>query len=327
MNNVTSDLKSFSQIKQMENKAQHVEPIYHMVTAQLINGEVEFPSDSAFREAVNVGFFRIPAPTEMNLKVGQIFAQNFTSDPKYTQFGVLDVVNGYLQSEQNQTVRFTLERDNWNKCHLDQKEVEGPDNYPSEIQKLGLQMHEIGIEVLKSILRKFEVPKELWFEATGGASEGEGSHFLLFNSYDPTNGSDKPHGVAPHKDWGHLTVLYATEEGLQAEIDGIWKSIFMEEGFLTINFGYPLEKLLPEVKASNHRVVTQTLQKRTSIVAFIDPRVGPFREHLKREDCGMVYDWDVKERKLVNGQSTVSFFTQLSDALYGVNQTGKALEE
>lgn len=302
-------------------------PIYHMVTANLVDGEVQFPSDAAFREAVNVGFFRIPAPKEMDLKVGELFAKTFTSDPKYNQFGVLDVVNGYLQSEQNQTVRFTLERDNWEKCHVNQKEVNGPGNYPIEVQQLGHHMHDVGVKVLRSILGKFNVPKEMWFDATGGASEGEGSHFLLFNSYDPKNGSDKAFGVAPHKDWGHLTVLYATDEGLQAEIDGIWRSIFVEEGFLTINFGYPLEKLLPEVRASNHRVVTQTSTKRTSIVAFIDPRVGPFRDCLKRNDFGMVYDWDANERKLVNGQSTISFFTELSNRLYGANQSGKPTEE
>jgi 2-oxoglutarate-Fe(II)-dependent oxygenase superfamily protein len=300
--------------------------IYRMVTATLKDGEVHFPSQEAFSEAISVGFFRIKAPEEMDLKAGRAFARTFAANPRYNQFGVLDVVNGYLQSEQNQTVRFTLERDNWNKCHVNQKEVDGPGNYPPEVQKLGHHMHDIGIKVLKSILRGFEIPEELWFEATGGSSHGEGSHFLLFNCYDPKNGAFKPHGVAPHKDWGHLTVLDATEPGLEAEINGSWKSIFVEDGYLTINFGYPLEKLLPGVKASNHRVVTQTGKMRTSTVAFIDPRVGPYRKHLGREDVGMVYDLDESKRKLVNGESTVSFFTRLSELLYGHNQSGKASE-
>jgi len=128
-----------------------------------------------------VGFFRIKAPSEINLKAGRAFAQTFTSTPKYNQFSVFDVVNGYLQSEQNQTVRFSLERDNdnWDKCHLGKNEAEGPSNYPIEIQELDHQMHEIGIKVLRSILKEFNIPKNLWFEATGGSSEGEGSHFLL----------------------------------------------------------------------------------------------------------------------------------------------------
>ncbi len=297
--------------------------IYKMVTATLENGEICFPSKDAFSEAISVGFFRVKAHAEMNLEIGRTFARTFTSTPKYNQFGVLNVVNGYLQSEQNQTVRFSLERDHWDKCHVNQKEIDGPSNYPVEIQKLGHQMYDIGIKVLKTILKEFKVPEELWFEATGGSSEGEGSYFLLFNCYDPKNGTSKAHGVAPHKDWGHITVLDATEEGLEGEIDGIWRSIYLEDGYLTINFGYPLEKLLPKVKASNHRVTTQMDKMRTSVVAFIDPRVGTYRNHLERQGVGMVYDWNEKLSKLENGETTTSFFTSLSHSLYGQNQSGK----
>ena len=296
--------------------------VYRMITATIEDEKVHFPSQEAFSEAIKVGFFRIKAPVEMDLKVGRTFAQTFTSVPKYAQFGVLDVVNGYLQSEQNQTIRFTLERDNWDKCHVNQKETKGLSNYPIEVQKLGHQMHEIGIKVLKSILEEFKIPKELWFEATGGSSEGEGSHFLLFNCYDPKNGISKVDGVAPHKDWGHITVLEATDKGLEAEIEGIWKSIYLEDGYLTINFGYPLEKLLPKVKASNHRVATQIDRMRTSIVAFIDPRVGPYRNPLEHLGVGMVYDWNENQGKLENGEATTSFFTRLSNLLYGKDQSG-----
>lgn len=296
--------------------------VYQMVTAILKNGEVCFLSDEGFKEAIEVGFFRIKAPKEMDLEAGRLFARTFTSNPRYTKFGVLDVVNGYLQSEQAQTVRFTLERDNWMKCHVDQKEVDGPSNYSLEIQKLGEQMHDIGVKVLQSILRQFKIPKELWFEATGGSACGEGSHFLLFNCYDPENGGSKPDGVGAHKDWGHITVLDATGPGLEAEIKGVWKSIYVEDGYLTINFGYPLEKLLPRVTASNHRVVTQTKTMRTSTVAFIDPRVGAYREGLGRKGEGVVYDWDENKQILVNGELTTSFFTRLSEKLYGENQSG-----
>lgn len=294
--------------------------VYHMVTATMVDEKVHFPSKEAFHEAISVGFFRIKAPEEMDLKAGRAFAKTFTSNPRYNQFGVLDVVNGYLQSEQNQTVRFSLERDYWDKCHVNGKEVEGPCNYPPEIQRLGHQMQAVGIKVLNSILKKFKVPNELWFEATGGSAFGEGSHFLLFNCYDPQNGAFKPHGVGPHKDWGHITVLDAAEDGLEAEIDGVWRSVHPEDGYLTINFGYPLEKLLPKVKASNHRVITQTDKMRTSIVAFIDPRIGSYRNHLGQEGEGMVYD--LEEGKLRNGQTTVSFFNHLSELLFGPYQSG-----
>jgi len=147
---------------------------------------------------------------------------------------------------------------------------------------------------------------------------------LLFNCYDPKDG-DKPYGVAEHKDWSHITVLDAIEPGLEAKIDGVWKEIHVEDGYLTINFGYPLEKLLPDVKASLHRVVTQTKEMRTSTVAFIDPRVGAFRKGIKSaKPEGYVYDWDSRTKQLINGVPTLAFFQELSDKLYGNNQSGKS---
>src|ERR1700730_15714837 len=105
-----------------------VVPVYHMITVPIINEELIFNSKDDFKEAMKVGFFRIKAPADIFLEVGRAFAKNFTSDPRYNQFGMLDVVNGYLQSEIAQSVRFSLERDNWNKCHIDKQEVEGPPN-------------------------------------------------------------------------------------------------------------------------------------------------------------------------------------------------------
>ncbi len=95
------------------------------------------------------------------------------------------------------------------------------------------------------------------------------------------------------------------------------KGPHMENGYLTINFGYPLEKLLPGVKASNHRVVAQKEKMRTSTVVFIDPRVGAFR---KSEKVGHVYDWDATKKTLINGEPTTAFFKTLSDRLYGAKQ-------
>lgn len=296
---------------------------YQMTTAQIIKNEVVFTSKSDFEEAMKVGFFRIKTPDNLNLEVGRTFAKTFTSQQRYNEFGVLDVVNGYLQSEINQSVRFSLERDNWDKCHINQIEVKGEPNYSSELQELGHKMNEIGVLVLRSILKQYGLPEDIWFKATGGSSEGEGSHFLLFNCYDPIL-SKRKDGVGPHKDWGHITVLDAVEPGLEALIDGIWRSIVMEEGYLTINFGYPLQKLLIGVNASEHRVVTQTEKMRTSTVAFIDPRIGPYRSGVQAEDTeGYVYDWDPIKKSLSNGEPTTSFFKRLSDQLYGADQTGK----
>ena len=99
-----------------------VPPLYHMTTAEMVDGEVKFASQEDFEEAMVAGFFRIKRPDDLDMSVGREFAKTFTADSRYNQFGALDVVNGYLTSEFAQTVRFTLERDNWGKCHIAGKE-------------------------------------------------------------------------------------------------------------------------------------------------------------------------------------------------------------
>ena len=290
-------------------------------------GELVFNSNEEFAEAMRVGFFRIKSPDDINLEAGRAFAKNFTSDPRYNQFGILDVVNGYLQSDVSQSVRFSLERDNWEKCHIGQQEVEGgPSNFPPEIQELAHKLNGVGIMILRSILKMYELPEDLWFEATAGSSHGEGSQFLVFNCYDPKVG-EKPYGVGPHKDWGHIGILDAIEPGLEAKIDGVWRSLYVEDGYLIVNFGYPLEKLLPGVTASEHRVIAQKEKIRTSLIAFLDPRVGAYRVGvISNETEGFVYDWDPVENKLINGEPTTAFFAKLSAQQYG-DQSGKKNNE
>jgi len=94
---------------------------YYMTTAKIENRELKFKSKDDFATAMADGFFRIKIPEDLNMKPGKIFAETFPSNTRYNLFGALDVVNGYFQSKQAQTVRFSLESDNWDKCHIDQK--------------------------------------------------------------------------------------------------------------------------------------------------------------------------------------------------------------
>lgn len=284
-----------------------------MVTARLEADEVVFENEQQFEEAMSVGFFRIKAPADLDLAVGRAFARSFTADLRYSSFGKIDEINGFLRSDKAQSVRFALERDYWN------RQVDGKAILPPEIQDLGNRMQEVGIKVLQSILRKFELPEALWFQATAGCSHNKGSHHLLFNCYDPKDGN-RPDGLGAHKDWGHITVLDAHQPGLQAKVNGQWQNLLTEDGYLTINFGEPLEKLLPKVKASEHRVITQTQVLRTSTVAFIDPRCGPFHEDVACVDKqGHVYDWDPVTKTLVNGQTTIAYVDAMSKELFDKN--------
>lgn len=85
---------------------------------------------------MKVGFFRIETPADINLAAGREFAKNFTSDLCYNQFEMLDEVKGYLQSKIAQSVRFSLERDNY----VDLQEVDGPLNYSLKFIDIGIGM-------------------------------------------------------------------------------------------------------------------------------------------------------------------------------------------
>lgn len=308
------DIATFLQVIKGIGRTLEPLPTYTMVTAHLHDGEVVFNSQKEFDEAMSVGFFRIETPKDLDVEVGRAFARTFTSNPRYNSFGMIDQINGFLRSDIAQSVRFALERDYWNRPAVDEKPI-----FPPEIQELGNKMQAIGIKVLQCILRKFALPEELWFKATAGASHNEGSHYLLFNCYDPKDGP-KQDGLAEHTDWGHITVLDANAPGLQAKVHGIWQNLATDEGYLIINFGGPLEKFLPQVKASEHRVLFQTEKMRTSTVAFIDPRAGPFREGVKAEDKeGHVYDWDPVNKALINGQTTNAYIADMNDRLFKKN--------
>ncbi|HXW53365.1 MAG TPA: 2OG-Fe(II) oxygenase family protein [Myxococcota bacterium] len=279
---------------------------YHMKTAEIRDdGKLVFASDADFDEALAVGFFRVKRPSEIDISKSRDFAHSFTQDKKYTEFGMLDFVNGYLLSEKSQSVRFCLERDNWDRA------------YPAPVKTVGHQMAEIGVKILGAILRKFELPEDIWFNATAGCSAGEGSFFLVFNHYDPKI-IDKPHGLDAHTDWGYITVLDAVEEGLEVKINGEWQKLVTEDGFFIINFGEPLHRLLPMVSASLHRVPTQTKKIRTSTVLFLDPRMGKFRaDSGHKDEVARVWDWDASSRELKNGQTSEEYAKAMSQRLYG----------
>jgi hypothetical protein len=279
--------------------------MYCMKTADLVKGEVVFSSSADFDEAIEVGFFRIPIPQNVDVRQTRAFSKSFHGDSTYTDFKALSLADGFFRPDLAQSVHFSLERDNWAGV------------YPQNVREVGDQLTQIGSQILRSILEKFNLPRELWFKATSGASDGEGSCYLVFRHYDPEV-TNKPVGLTEHRDWGFITVLDASSDGLEAEIDGVWHPLAIEEGYLTINFGEPLHKLLPQVNASNHRVALQTHQARNSTVLFIDPRVGSYRQSsgLCQEE-GLVWEWNPQTRQLVNSQTTLRYFEEMSRNMYG----------
>ncbi len=273
---------------------------YTMVEAYLNNNKLEFESEEDFKEAISVGFFKLKKPESVDLEAGRRFAKSFSQDKKYIDVGVLNIAEGLLTSKENQTVRFTLEKSNWAKY------------YSEEIQRMAHALNDIGIMVLGTCFDRIGIPQEDWDRASSGSINNNGSHFMLFNSYDPENAKEGVPGVVEHKDWSYVTVLDTFMPGLEAFIDGEFRPIRLEDGYLTINFGRPLELLTEDtkypVKASLHRVVTQKKDKRTSSVLFVDPNLS-----------GKVWKYS-KKGGLHASQTTEEFFKKCSEEIYGEKQ-------
>lgn len=298
-------------LEEAASNTQEAGPVYHMVTGVIDEGRrLRFLCEADKIEAFSVGFFRVEAPRELQmglLEEGRRFAKTFSSLEKYVNFGNPSDIEGFMaDSPVAQTVRFSLERDRW-------------DAYPPSMQKLANLLHfDIGLPILNSVLEETNIPHEHHFQATAGTCSGHGSHFLLFNYYDPAN-ANREFGVAPHVDWGYVTVLDAVQPGLEAFVRNQWRPIELQDGYLTINFGYALELVAaPIIHASIHRVVTQTALPRSSTVAFLDPRRGPYNDTAPEQWRGLngsVCSWNGQE--LVNSIDTYQWNKELSYELFG----------
>ncbi len=90
----------------------------------------------------------------------------------------------------------------------------------------------------------------------------------------PNNAQSKDYGIAPHTDYGCLTLLFTEgDPGLEIKtINGNWEKIFSKKGDIIVNFGDMLQLWSNnQVKATQHRVIG-TNKRRFSIPFFFNPR-------------------------------------------------------
>lgn len=80
------------------------------------------------------------------------------------------------------------------------------------------------------------------------------------------------YGVSPHTDWGLITLLYTTADGLQIYIDGEWLDVPLLSNHFIVNIGDMLEIITDgKYKSTLHRVVVK--QEKYSIAFFFEPNL------------------------------------------------------
>ena len=222
-----------------------------------------FPTSEDLDRAWDLGIFYLKLPTNIDLDGARRFGRGLIApDNPYRQIPKYGALEGFIALENNQQTKLALSRQHWDQ------------HYPSEIAEFGRQLDEIGITILREVLRQSGIPEACWDKASGGYSTGAGTAFLNFVHYDTRNPDQ---GLRPHTDYGLITILDITAPGLQIKVNGKFEDVPVLPDHLAIHFGEALNFITTHsdrtVGAIEHQVLSQkpTDPVRHGIVYFANP--------------------------------------------------------
>jgi isopenicillin N synthase-like dioxygenase len=213
--------------------------------------------------ALHEGIFYVEIPEELKTHVnaGKIFAENLRERKEELSTFNTEPYMGYQERYGTQAVAFVTKQAVWKKAFSD------------ELHLLASRMNEISLQILKEALTHLAIPNEMWNQATGGLTQGQGTIILTMNNYQP---GPESKGLPAHADVGWITLLFINQAGLRAFIEGQWREIAPKEGFFVGNFGRAFELLVNDPKklpACIHEV-DKLFQKRISFGLFLNHQEG-----------------------------------------------------
>lgn len=145
-----------------------------------------------------------------------------------------------------------------------------PKNFQEEIEFYFSHARQIAFDLLQGIAVSIQRDPNFF------ADKFQKPMALLRSNYypeRPQGATDKDYGIAPHTDYGCLTLLATDgQPGLEIELhDGRWLPVSAQPGTFIINFGEMLEMWSGgQIKATNHRVIGGA-HERISIPLFFNP--------------------------------------------------------
>lgn len=247
-------------------------PEFEMDRAELVDGRLVFERAGGMDRAIENGFLLVKVPRDTDLAASDAFCRHFFESKKggdeLDRFrGFRDVrVNGdyqgYFDREHDQWENYYVEMANWGVL-------------PEAVAQVGHRMTDLGIGILRDVLRYVGVGEEHWSQVTSGLSEKRGHQMLAFNHFRPEKAM---RGCKFHRDSGWVTILRSHEPGLVALLDDRLYAINPTPGYFIANFGSSIEvttAALPKPVRANIHGVTQTQRRpdqphRTSYVVFLD---------------------------------------------------------
>lgn len=258
-----------------------------MPKGEIIDGNLIFKNQANdFTKALELGFFLVKIPSEIDLSPGDRFVKNFfkpkdgnTNLDQYRGYKEVDLgqpYQGYFDREFDQWENFYIESSNW------QKYLTPP------LVLLGNQITDLGITILRNVLKYLQIPEQIWTKVTSGLSDKKGHHMLAFNHF---RSNKAVRGTKFHRDSGWVTVLRSWEPGLVALINDKIYAIDPVDKYFIINFGSSIEVLTGALNTparGNIHGVLRTIRKvteedRYSYVVFLDSNLS-----------GKIYQLDTK---------------------------------
>lgn len=143
-----------------------------------------------------------------------------------------------------------------------------PEAFQATVQAYAAEIAKLGNQLLRAIALALEVDQDFFSQHyTSPMTRGQ----LI--RYPPTEGGQDDFGVAPHSDFGCITLLLQETPGLEVlDKSGDWIAAPPIDGTLVINIGDLLERWTDgRLPSTRHRVRNTTGAERYSIAMFHDP--------------------------------------------------------
>lgn len=255
-----------------EREARTTYPRFEMEISRMVAGRLVFDRPEGMERALSQGFLLVRIPEGFAVAEGDLFARHFFEDAqgddldRYRGFRHREVpgmYQGYFDREHDQWENFYIEMANWDSF------------LPQPVTKLGHQMTDLGIGILRSVLAHLELPESDWAKVTSGLTDKNGHQMLAFNHY---RSGKATRGTKFHRDSGWVTVVRSLEPGLLGLVEGELYSIDPVPGYFIVNFGSSIEVLTGHlshpIRANIHGVARTERRPdqadRVSYVIFLD---------------------------------------------------------
>lgn len=256
--------------------------------ARILEDSLVFETAGGLIRALRDGCFFLAIPLNLDVSPGIKLCREFyqpklsgeTTTRDYKGFREREIDGIYFDREHFQTEHILLDRPSRTKY------------FPSDLVAMCDAMSDLSLFILRYVLTELNVAESLWSRITGGAIDGQGTHWFAASHYRPER---EQLGCAPHKDTGFVTILYIEQPGLEAWMKGTWASIDPIPGHFVVNFGGAFELLTEplacSVEAILHRVrrcePSADREDRFSFAAFANPPASSSLYQVHNDGCAV----------------------------------------